>query len=159
MWGSVMFHLIYTRSNTEYDSGNNFESNYTLYRNIPYSELSKFLEMQKDPELLKECDTKYFDYQQEKGISDRCFHTEISIVDDDQYFKTYKEVYRSSYNGPSGLIPEEEDYFMDYGQKSNFMLIHDYDKDYTWYGKDWTQEMINAEYERRENQQKLTLDK
>ena len=145
-----MFHLIYTRSNTEYYKGDTFESNYTLYRNIPYSELSKFLEMQKDPELLKECDTKYFDYQQEKGITDTCFHSEISIVDDEEYFKTYKYVYRSSYNGPSGLIPEEEDYFMDYGQKSNFMLIHDYDPNYTWFGKDWTQEMINAEYEKRE---------
>ena len=39
-----MFHLIYTRSNTEYYKGDTFESNYTLYRNIPYSELSKFLE-------------------------------------------------------------------------------------------------------------------
>ena len=145
-----MFHLIYTRSNTEYYKGDTFESNYTLYRNIPYSELSKFLEMQKDPELLKECDTKYFDYQQEKGITDTCFHSEISIVDDEEYFKTYKYVYRSSYNGPSGLIPEEEDYFMDYGQKSNFMLIHDYNPNYTWFGKDWTQEMINAEYEKRE---------
>jgi hypothetical protein len=48
------------------------------------------------------------------------------------------------------LIPEEEDYFMDYGQKSNFMLIHDYNPNYTWFGKDWTQEMINAEYEKRE---------
>ena len=144
-----MFHLIYTRSNTEYDSGNNFESNYTLYRNIPYSELSKFLEMQKDPELLKECDTKYFEHQEKNGITDTCFHSEISIVDDEEYFKTYKYVYRSSYNGPSGLIPEEEDYFMDYGQKSNFMLIHDYNPNYTWFGKDWTQEMINAECERR----------
>ena len=144
-----MFHLIYTRSNTEYDSGNNFESNYTLYRNIPYSELSKFLEMQKDPELLKECDTKYFEHQEKNGITDTCFHSEISIVDDEEYFKTYKYVYRSSYNGPSGLIPEEEDYFMDYGQKSNFMLIHDYNPNYTWFGKDWTQEMINAEYEKR----------
>ena len=145
-----MFHLIYTRSNTEYYKGDTFESNYTLYRNIPYSELSKFLEMQKDPELLKECDTKYFDYQQEKGITDTCFHSEISIVDDEEYFKTYKYVYRSSYNGPSGLIPEEEDYFMDYGQKSNFMLIHDYNPNYTWFGKDWTQEMIDAEYKKRE---------
>ena len=144
-----MFHLIYTRSNTEYYKGDTFESNYTLYRNIPYSELSKFLEMQKDPELLKECDTKYFEYQESKGITDTCFHSEISIVDDEEYFKTYKYVYRSSYNGPSGLIPEEEDYFMEYGQKSNFMLIHDYDPNYTWFGKDWTQEMINAEYERR----------
>ena len=93
-----MFHLIYTRSNTEYYKGDVFESNYTLYRNIPYSELSKFLEMQKDPELLKECDTKYFDYQQKKNITDTCFHSEISIVDDEEYFKTYKYVYRSSYN-------------------------------------------------------------
>ena len=145
-----MFHLIYTRSNTEYYKGDTFESNYTLYRNIPYSELSKFLEMQKDPELLKECDTKYFEHQEKNGITDTCFHSEISIVDDEEYFKTYKYVYRSSYNGPSGLIPEEEDYFMDYGQKSNFMLIHDYNPNYTWFGKDWTQEMINAEYEKGE---------
>ena len=144
-----MFHLIYTRSNTEYYKGDTFESNYTLYRNIPYSELSKFLKMQKDPELLKECDTKYFEHQEKNGITDTCFHSQISIVDDEEYFKTYKYVYRSSYNGPSGLIPEEEDYFMDYGQKSNFMLIHDYNPNYTWFGKDWTQEMINAEYEKR----------
>ena len=127
-----MFHLIYTRSNTEYYKGDVFESNYTLYRNIPYSELSK-----------------YFEHQEKNGITDTCFHSEISIVDDEEYFKTYKYVYRNSYNGPSGLIPEEEDYFMEYGQKSNFMLIHDYDPNYTWFGKDWTQEMINAEYERR----------
>ena len=146
-----MFHLIYTRSNTEYYKGDTFESNYTLYRNIPYSELSKFLKMQKDPELLKECDTKYFEHQEKNGITDTCFHSEISIVDDEEYFKTYKYVYRSSYNGPSGLIPEEEDYFMDYGQKSNFMLIHDYDPNYTWFGKDWTQEMIDAEYKKRES--------
>ena len=145
-----MFHLIYTRSNTEYYKGDTFESNYTLYRNIPYSELSKFLKMQKDPELLKECDTKYFEHQEKNGITDTCFHSEISIVDDEEYFKTYKYVYRSSYNGPSGLIPEEEDYFMEYGQKSNFMLIHDYDPNYTWFGKDWTQEMIDAEYKKRE---------
>ena len=145
-----MFHLIYTRSNYDMESiGGHFESHITLYRNIPYSELSKFLEMQKDPELLKECDTKYFEHQEKNGITDTCFHSEISIVDDEEYFKTYKYVYRSSYNGPSGLIPEEEDYFMDYGQKSNFMLIHDYNPNYTWFGKDWTQEMINAEYERR----------
>ena len=146
-----MFHLIYTRSNYDMESmGGHFESHITLYRNIPYSELSKFLEMQKDPELLKECDTKYFEHQEKNGITDTCFHSEISIVDDEEYFKTYKYVYRSSYNGPSGLIPEEEDYFMEYGQKSNFMLIHDYNPNYTWFGKDWTQEMINAEYEKRE---------
>ena len=145
-----MFHLIYTRSNYDMESiGGHFESHITLYRNIPYSELSKFLEMQKDPELLKECDTRYFEYQQEKGITDTSFHSQISIVDDEEYFKKYKDIYPDSYTGPSGLIPAEEDYFYDYGQKVNFMLIHDYDPNYTWFGKDWTQEMINAEYEKR----------
>ena len=146
-----MFHLIYTRSNYDMESiGGHFESHITLYRNVPYSELSKFLEMQKDPELLKECDTRYFEYQQERGITDTSFHSQISIVDDEQYFKTYKDMYPDSYTGSSGLIPAEEDYFYDYGQKTNFMLIHDYDPNYTWFGKDWTQEMINAEYEKRE---------
>ena len=80
-----MFHLIYTRSNYDMESiGGHFESHITLYRNIPYSELSKFLEMQKDPELLKECDTRYFEYQQEKGITDTSFHSQISIVDDEE---------------------------------------------------------------------------
>ena len=146
-----MFHLIYTRSNYDMESiGGHFESHITLYRNVPYSELSKFLEMQKDPELLKECDTRYFEYQQERGITDTSFHSQISIVDDEQYFKTYKDMYPDSYTGSPGLIPAEEDYFYDYGQKTNFMLIHDYDPNYTWFGKDWTQEMINAEYEKRE---------
>ena len=145
-----MLHLIYTRNNYDMDSvGGHFESHITLIRNVPYSHLSRLLVNKNDPELLKECDTRYFEYQQERGITDTSFHSQISIVDDEEYFKTYKYVYRNSYNGPSGLIPEEEDYFMEYGQKSNFMLIHDYDPNYTWFGKDWTQEMINAEYEKR----------
>ena len=60
-------------------------------------------------------------------------------------------MYPDSYMGPSGLIPEKEDYFYSYGQKVNFMLIHDYDPNYTWFGKDWTQHMIDAEYKKRES--------
>jgi hypothetical protein len=59
-------------------------------------------------------------------------------------------VYPDVYNGPSGLIPEQEDYYNEYGQKCQFMLKEDFDEAYTWYGKDWTQEMINAEYKKRE---------
>ena len=29
------------------------------------------------------------------------------------------------------------------------MLIKDFDPKYTWFGKDWTQEQIAAEYEKR----------
>ena len=51
---------------------------------------------------------------------------------------------------PSGLVPKEEDYLNDYGQKNNFMLTKDFNPNYTWFGKDWTQEQIEAEYKRRE---------
>ena len=32
------------------------------------------------------------------------------------------------------------------------MLKEDFDEAYTWYGKDWTQEQINAEYKKREEE-------
>jgi hypothetical protein len=32
------------------------------------------------------------------------------------------------------------------------MLVHDDDENYTWYGKDWTQEQIAAEYKKREEE-------
>ena len=76
--------------------------------------------------------------------------SEVYVVDDKDYFKTYKDEYPDVYNTTSGLIPEQEDYFNDYGQKNNFMLKEDFDEAYTWYGKDWTQEQINAEYKKRE---------
>ena len=146
-----MLHLIYTRNNYDMDSvGGHFESHITLIRNVPYSHLSRLLVNKNDPELLKECDTKYFEYQESKGITDTCFHSEISIVDDEQYFKTFKDVYPDSYTISPGLIPAREDYFYDYGQKVNFMLIHDYDPNYTWFGKDRNQQMIDAEYKKRE---------
>jgi hypothetical protein len=88
------------------------------------------------------------DYQKGKNIDPtQCFHTEVYIVDDSDYFKTYNDEY--DYHMPSGLTPIEEDYLHDYGQKNQFMLIKDFDPNYTWFGKDWTQEQIEAEYERR----------
>ena len=55
-----MLHLIYTRNNYDMDSvGGHFESHITLIRNVPYSHLSRLLINKNDPELLKECDTKY----------------------------------------------------------------------------------------------------
>jgi len=31
------------------------------------------------------------------------------------------------------------------------MLVHDFNKDYTWFGKDFTQEQIDQAYEDRDN--------
>ena len=69
-------------------------------------------------------DQKYAEYEKTKDYKTdpTQFHSsEVYIVDDSDYFKTYNDEY--DYHIPSGLVPKEEDYFHDYGQKNQFMLI------------------------------------
>ena len=78
--------------------------------------------------------------------------SEVYIIDDRDYFKTYRDVYPDVYIGPAGLIPAKEDYYYSYGQKTDFMLIKDFDEFYTWYAKGWTQEQIQTEYKKRDKE-------
>ena len=106
------------------------------------------------PSLLKNADEVYSEYMAKNNptvSNDNFIRSEVYVVDDSDYFKTYKDMYPDSYNGPSGLIPAEEDYFYSYGQKCQFMLLKDFDESYTWYGKDFTQEQIDQAYEDRAN--------
>ena len=146
-----MFHIVYSRHYHDTENYGSFENIWTIYRNVPYSKLSK---MQKAiPSLLKNADEVYNEYQNKNhpnADQSQCFDTEVYVVDDKDYFRTYKDEYPDSYSGPSGLIPAKEDYFTNYGQKCQFMLLKDFKPNYTWYGKDWTQDQIEAEYKRRE---------
>jgi len=148
-----MFHVVYSRDYWDTEDQGTFANTWTLYRNVSYFKLR---EMQKAiPSLLKNADKTYAEYEskQEHKSDPTQFHkSEVYVVDNSDYFKTYKDVYPDVYSGPSGLIPEQEDYYNDYGQKNNFMLVHDDDENYTWYGKDWTQEQIAAEYKKREEE-------
>ena len=145
-----MFHVVYSRSYYDREhEGGHFESVFTLYRNCDYSQLETFgksyLEM-----LKSNSDQKYAEYEKTKDYKTdptQFESSEVYIVDDSDYFKTYNDEY--DYHMPSGLTPIEEDYLNDYGQKNQFMLIKDFDPKYTWFGKDWTQEQIAAEYEKR----------
>ena len=146
-----MFHVVYSRHYWDTEDQGTFANTWTLYRNIEYSQIG-FLSG-KCAELKEQADKTYAEYEskQEHKSDPEQFHmSEVYVVDDKDYFKTYKDVYPDVYNGPSGLIPEQEDYYNEYGQKCQFMLKEDFDEAYTWYGKDWTQEMIDAESKKRE---------
>lgn len=69
-------------------------------------------------------DTTYSQQEQESWDKDQCYHTECYIVDDEDYYKTYKDIYPDTYI--PGAIDEKEDYFHNYGQMSTFMLEQDY---------------------------------
>ena len=49
---------------------------------------------------------------------DQCFHSSCYIVDDEDYLKTYKDVYDTFY----------EDYVHNYGQDCEFMVQKDYER-------------------------------
>ena len=148
----MSFHIVYSRDYWDIDDQDRFTNTWTLYRNVNYFKLR---EMQKAiPSLLKNADEFYNEYQKKNHpnvSNDNFIRSEVYVVDDSDYFKTYKDMYPDSYNGPSGLIPAEEDYFYSYGQKCQFMLLKDFDESYTWYGKDFTQEQIDQAYEDRAN--------
>ena len=97
-----MFHVVYSRHyHDREDNGRLYESfsnTWTIYRNVPYSKLS---EMQKAiPSLLKNADEVYSAYMaknQPQVSNDNFSHSEVYVVDDSDYFKTYKDVYPGTY--------------------------------------------------------------
>ena len=147
-----MFHVVYSRDYWDTEDQGTFTNTWTLYRNVSYFKLR---EMQKAiPSLLKNADKTYAEYEskQEHKSDPTQFHkSEVYVVDDKDYYKTYKDMYPDTYQIPPGLVPEKEDYCHSYGQKSQFMLKEDFDEAYTWFGKDFTQEQIDQAYEDRDN--------
>ena len=144
----MSFHIVYSRHYWDTEDQGQFTNTWTIYRNVPYSQLS---EMQKAiPSLLKNADEVYSAYmaKNQPNVSNENFsYSEVYVVDDSDYFKTYKDVYPDTYQCSPGLIPEEEDYSEDYGQKCQFMLLKDFNKNYTWFAKDFTQNQIKELHE------------
>ena len=119
-----MFHIIYTRSYYDREhEGGHFDNSWTVLRNGPYSEIGRFT-----PYVLAEkkieCDAFYkmndenrMSYLELQIDKDQCFHSSCYIVDDEDYLKTYKDVYEHTF---------DEDYFYNYGQDCEFMVQQDY---------------------------------
>ena len=150
-----MFHVVYSRHYWDHQDGGygTFPNTYTLYRNVSYSQIE--IMQNKCAELKVNADKVYADYeskQDSKSDPEQFDRSEVYIIDNRDYFKTYRDVYPDVYIGPAGLIPAKEDYYYSYGQKTDFMLIKDFDEFYTWYAKDWTQEQIQTEYKKRDKE-------
>ena len=150
-----MFHVVYSRHYWDHQDGGygTFPNTYTLYRNVSYSQIE--IMQNKCAELKVNADKVYADYESKqdcKSDPEQFDRSEVYIIDNRDYFKTYRDVYPDVYIGPAGLIPAKEDYYYSYGQKTDFMLIKDFDEFYTWYAKDWTQEQIQTEYKKRDKE-------
>ena len=127
-----MFHVVYSRHLHDRENGyGSFESRWTILRNVPYSQIGEYtteklikMASRYDIKYKAYIDTTYSQQEQESWDKDQCYHTECYIVDDEDYYKTYKDIYPDTYI--PGAIDEKEDYFHNYGQMSTFMLEQDY---------------------------------
>tara|TARA_B100000683_G_scaffold66705_1_gene65509 strand:- start:2384 stop:2770 length:387 start_codon:yes stop_codon:yes gene_type:complete len=122
----MAFHVVYSRHYWDYEDGNGtFDNSWTIYRNVPYSELFKM----KDaiPSLKENADQVYADYEAKRDFKTdpKQFHmSEVFICDDEEYYKTYSDVY-DLHETPYA----DSSYYHDYGQNIPFMLLKDFKKE------------------------------
>ena len=119
-----MFNIVYTRSYYDREhEGGHFDNSWTVLRSVPYSKISEFT-----PYILAEkkveCDAFYklndenrMSYDEIQIDKDQCFSSKCYIIDDEDYFKKYKDVYDYTF---------DEDHFYNYGQDCEFMVQKDY---------------------------------
>ena len=119
----MAFHVVYSRHYWDYEDGNGtFANSWTIYKNVPYSELFKMKAA--IPSLKENADQVYADYESKKDhkVDPKQFHmSEVFIVDDEEYFWTYDDEF-----GNDGTSYSDKSYYHDYGQNIPFMLLKDF---------------------------------
>ena len=117
-------HLVYFReyedSEERYDPY--FNIYYTIFRNLPLSQLNRLNNKDFQKKVKEFCDKNYKETASNfTGVSG------VEMIHGSEYYKTYEDVY-----GPSGM-PDDKTYFEDYGQKydTRQFFKHDFNKEVT----------------------------
>ena len=117
-------HLVYFReyedSEERYDPY--FNIYYTIFRNLPLSQLNRLNNKDFQKKVKEFCDKNYKETASNfTGVSG------VEMIHGSEYYKTYEDVY-----GPSGM-PDDKTFFEDYGQKwdTRQFFKHDFNKEVT----------------------------
>ena len=117
-------HLVYFReyedSEERYDPY--FNIYYTIFRNLPLSQLNRLNNKDFQKKVKEFCDKNYTEAASNfTGVSG------VEMIHGSEYYKTYEDVY-----GPSGM-PDDKTFYQDYGQKWDTRLFfkHDFNKEVT----------------------------
>ena len=117
-------HLVYYReyedSEERYDPY--FNIYYTIFRNLPLSQLNRLNNKDFQKKVKEFCDKNYTEAASNfTGVSG------VEMIHGSEYYKTYEDVY-----GPSGM-PDDNTFYQDYGQKydTRQFFKHDFNKEVT----------------------------
>jgi len=117
-------HLVYYReyedSEERYDPY--FNIYYTIFRNLPLSQLNRLNDKNFQKKVKEFCDKNYTEAASNfTGVSG------VEMIHGSEYYKTYEDIY-----GPSGM-PDDDTFYQDYGQKydTRQFFKHDFNKEVT----------------------------
>ena len=115
-------HLVYQRQYFDDEDNDYFFINFTIFRNVPLSQLNRLNNKEFKQKVKEFCDKNY----KETATNDTGY-SEVNMITGDEYYKTYGDEF-----GETGL-PEDKHFYEDYGQKydTRQFFKHDFNKEIT----------------------------
>ena len=113
-------HLVYQRQYYDDEDMDYFFINFTIFRNVPLSQLNRLNNKEFKQKVKEFCDKNY----KETATNDTGY-SEVNMITGDEYYKTYGDEF-----GETGL-PEDKHFYEDYGQKydTRQFFKHDFNKE------------------------------
>ena len=115
-------HLVYQRQYYDDEDHDYFFINYTIFRNVPLSQLNRLNNKDFQKKVKEFCDKNYVE-----TASNFDNYSEVNMIHGSEYYKTYGEEF-----GVYGQMGEN-DFYTDYGQKYNTreFFKHDFNTEVT----------------------------
>ena len=115
-------HLVYQRQYYDDEDMDYFFINYTIFRNVPLSQLKRLNDKNFKQKVKEFCDKNFIE-----TASNYETYSEVNMIHGSEYYKTYGDVY-----GETGL-PDDKHFYEDYGQKwdTRQFFKHDFNKEVT----------------------------
>ena len=109
-------HLVYQRQYYDDEDHDYFFINYTIFRNVPLSQLNRLNNKDFQKKVKEFCDKNY-----KETASNYDDYSEVNMIHGTEYYKTWGDEF--GYNGYSS----DNDFYEDYGQRYNTREFFKYD--------------------------------
>ena len=115
-------HLVYQRQYYDDEDMDWFFINYTIFRNVPLSQLERLNNLNFKQKVKEFCDKNF-----KENASNYANYSEVNVIPGSEYYKTYADEF-----GKSGHY-DDNTFYTDYGQKYNTreFFKHDFNEEVT----------------------------
>ena len=115
-------HLVYQRQYFDDEDMDYFFINYTIFRNVPLSQLERLNNINFKQKVKEFCDKNF-----KENASNYANYSEVNMIPGSEYYKTYADEFSKSGHY------DDNSYYTDYGQKYNTreFFKHDFNTEIT----------------------------